>query len=288
MKNILVTGANGQLGSELKELSHNQDKYTFLFHDIDTLDITNKPALTAFGKNHKFDCIVNCAAYTAVDKAEEEKEQAQLINAQAVKNLVELAESKNAYFIHISTDYVFDGTKHKPYTESDKTNPTSVYGTTKLEGEMHADEYAKAITIRTSWLYSQFGNNFVKTMLRLGKEKDKLNVVFDQIGSPTNAADLAQCVLSMIEISSEKGTLPSGTYHYSNEGVCSWYDFAKEIMDARQLNCKLLPIESHEYPVPAPRPHYSVLNKAKIKRTFNIAIPHWKDSLMECLTKIAD
>jgi dTDP-4-dehydrorhamnose reductase len=283
LKNILVTGANGQLGTEIKELAKQLKDKNFLFHDVDTLDITDPAAMEAFGKENNYDFVINCAAYTAVDKAEEDQETAALINTYAVQNLIELASQKNACFIHVSTDYVFDGTNHTPYKERDKTKPNSVYGETKLKGEDIANNYEKSIIIRTSWLYSSFGNNFVKTMLRLGAEKSNLNVIFDQVGTPTYARDLASAILNIIDFISDKGIVPAGVYHYSNEGVCSWYDFAREIMEQKEFSCKVAPIETSQYPTPAKRPHYSVLNKGKIKQTFNLEIPYWKDSLKECL-----
>ncbi|NBC83203.1 MAG: dTDP-4-dehydrorhamnose reductase [Bacteroidetes bacterium] len=286
MKNILITGANGQLGSEFQELSKTHNNFTFQFCDSQTLDVTNKDALSEYGKTHKFDGIINCAAYTAVDKAEDEYEKALMVNATAIENLVALARQKNAYLIHISTDFVFDGKKNKPYTESDKPAPLSKYGLSKRAGEETALEYERTLVIRTSWLYSAFGKNFVHTMIRLGQEKESLGVVYDQTGTPTYARDMAMAILKIIEASSDKGTLATGMYHFSNEGVASWYDFAHAIMKHKKLKCKIKAIETHEYPLPATRPAYSVLNKNKIKKTYNLAIPHWHDSLIECLDKI--
>ena len=286
MANILITGANGQLGSEFKQISGLTDNH-FIFTDINELDITDNEAVNIFFKSRRIDFIINCAAYTAVDKAENEQEQARLINVKAVENISHAAKENNCYLIHISTDYVFDGKNYKPYIEEDMVSPQSVYGKTKLEGEKIMESYAKGLIIRTSWLYSSFGHNFVKTMLRMGKERGELNVVFDQIGTPTYAADLAGAILEIIKqtITNSKKIIP-GIYHYSNEGVCSWYDFSKEIMDLDEINCKVNPIESKDYPTPAKRPFYSVLNKEKIKSVFGIEIPYWKDSLNECIKLI--
>jgi len=284
MINILVTGAKGQLGNELQKLSVNYNCFLFYFTDIDTLDITNPDDLSKFFTDNNIDYIVNCAAYTAVDKAESEAGTAHLINCDAVKNLVREALKHNSKLIHISTDYVFDGNACQPYTEDMKTNPQSVYGTTKLEGEREALSYANAIVIRTSWLYSTFGNNFVKTMLRIGRERDELRVIFDQVGTPTYAEDLAEAILKIINFT-EKKKLISGIYHFSNEGVCSWYDFAWEIINFSNINCKVIPIESSQYPSITKRPFYSVLNKNKVKTIFDLEIPNWKSSLYKCLAE---
>lgn len=282
---ILVTGANGQLGSEIRELSGGYKNYSFTFTDVDELDICNNKALETFFKKNKFEVIINCAAYTAVDKAEEEKEKAVALNSSAVKHLTEFASTQKALLIHISTDYVFDGKNFKPYLETDLTNPRCIYGKTKLDGEVEILFNAFwAVVIRTSWLYSSFGNNFVKTILKISKEKGEANVVADQIGTPTYAADLAKTILEIIPKIKTKSKFE--IYNYSNEGACSWYDFAKEIVASSGLKCKIKPVESKEYPTPAFRPHYSVLNKSKIKKEFNISIPYWKESLQECITKI--
>jgi len=284
MQKILITGANGQLGSELRECAKGMAGFEFMFTDVAELDITNAAQVKDFCGQHKPNFIVNCAAYTAVDKAETEKELALLLNATAVKNVAEAAASVQAYLIHVSTDYVFDGTAHLPYKEIDEVNPQSEYGRTKLQGEQYALAYSKSMVVRTAWLYSAFGNNFVKTMLRLGAEKPTLNVVFDQVGTPTNAEDLAACIASVMEkISSEECPFVGGVYHYSNEGVCSWYDFAREVMELGERSCHVFPIESKDYPTPAKRPHYSVLNKAKIKQTYGVEIPHWKESLKKVM-----
>ena len=286
MFNILVTGANGQLGSEIKELSANYS-YTFYFTCKDDLDITNKKALESFIEKNNITAIINCAAYTAVDKAEGEIELVDRINHQAVFYLASIAKEKNIKLIHISTDYVFDGTNYKPYIETDNTNPQSVYGQTKLDGEkaLQIINPANSVIIRTSWVYSSYGNNFVKTMIRLGKEKASLGVIYDQVGTPTYAKDLAKTILDILP---KINNTQIEIYNYSNEGVCSWYDFAKEIMKMANLTCKVLPIETIQYPTPAKRPHYSLLNKSKIKNDYNIDIPYWTDSLEHCLKKLGE
>ena len=279
--NILVTGVNGQVGSEIKELSSNYD-YNFLFTTSKELDITEHKKVKEFIKENNIKTIINCGAYTGVDKAEDEKELANDINHLAVKNLAILSNEFGIKLIHISTDYVFDGENFKPYTEDDITNPNGIYGQTKLDGENAMIDYnlKNSIIIRTSWVYSSFGNNFVKTMLRLGKEKDELGVIFDQVGTPTYARDLAKTILDILpNIKNDKTEI----YNYSNKGVLSWYDFAKEIMRMAKLDCIINPIETKDYPTPAKRPHYSLLNKSKIKQEFHITIPYWKDSLDECL-----
>ena len=288
MFNILVTGSSGQLGSELQQLSSEYD-YTFFFTDRESLDITCKERVEQFCDENNINTIINCAAYTAVDKAESDEVNADKINHLAVKYLAQTAKEKNIRLVHISTDYVFDGTNYKPYTENDETNPQGVYGKTKLDGEnaMREINPANSIIIRTSWVYSSFGANFVKTMLHLGKEKEQLGVIFDQVGTPTYARDLAKAILdiigtgTLVPADSTKNTVQ--IYNYSNEGVLSWYDFAKEIMRMAKLKCEINPIETKEYPTPAKRPHYSLLNKSKIKEEFGILIPYWKDSLDECL-----
>ena len=281
MSNILVTGANGQLGTEVNILSTHY-KGNFFFRDKDNLDITDQNAINKYVTSHNINVIINCAAYTAVDKAEEDKEDANLINNKAVEYLASAAKKNNIKLIHISTDYVFNGKNFKPYIESDSVSPNSIYGETKLAGELALQKInpSNSIIIRTSWVYSPFGSNFVKTMLKLGKEKDFLGVIFDQIGTPTYARDLAKTILDILPQLDNKDV---EIYHYSNEGVLSWYDFAKEIMKMAKLNCNINPIETKEYPTPATRPHYSLLNKSKIKTKFNIKIPFWKDSLDECL-----
>jgi dTDP-4-dehydrorhamnose reductase len=281
---ILITGSNGQLGSELNTLASSLVGFNFLFHDVDTLDITDLKSLTGFFKEHKPGYIINCAAYTAVDKAETDIEKAYLINDNALENLAKVAIQFNARIIHISTDYVFDGINHRPYIETDLTNPASVYGKSKLAGEKHLENLTNAIIIRTAWLYSSFGNNFVKTVIRLGKERQELRMICDQVGTPTYAADLANAIVQILKksVGHQDGFVP-GIYHYSDEGACSWYDFASEIISQSNLSCKVSPIGTKDYPTPAKRPPYSVFNKSKIKETFGIEIPWWKDSLKVCL-----
>jgi dTDP-4-dehydrorhamnose reductase len=286
MFNILVTGAKGQVGSEIQDLSLNYE-YNFIFTDKEELDITNEDAIKECIEQNNINVIINCAAYTAVDKAEEDKETADKINRKAVKKLAKLSREFNIKLVHISTDYVFDGKNFKPYCEEFRTNPNSVYGKTKLEGELQMQSINphNSIIIRTSWVYSSFGANFVKTMLKLGKERDELGVIFDQVGTPTYARDLAKTILDILpEIKNEKVEI----YNYSNEGVLSWYDFALSIMRMAKIDCKINPIETYQYPTPATRPHFSLLNKAKIKNKFNIEIPFWKDSLDECLRKMGE
>lgn len=281
--NILVTGANGQLGSELHYLSKNATAlckgFTFLFADRQILDIANKANVKSFCSINNITHIINCAAYTAVDKAESEPEHADLINNIAVKYIAEVAKAANIAVIHISTDYVFDGTNHKPYLETDPTNPQSVYGQTKLDGEnaLRAVNPNNSIIIRTSWVYSGFGNNFVKTMLRLGRQRDELSVIYDQVGTPTNARDLAQAILQIIP---QLNNSSVETYHFANEGVCSWYDFAIAIFENAKIKVKVKPIETKDYPTPAKRPSYSLLNKGKIKTDYSLNIPYWRHSLI--------
>ena len=282
MNNILVTGGNGQLGSELREIAPNHQDYNFLFTDVKDLDITNHSAVAAFIKSNNINVIINCAAYTAVDKAEEQKDIANAINHLAVANFAQIAKDKNIRLIHISTDYVFDGTNHKPYVETDIPNPQSVYGQTKLDGELAMQQInpANSIIIRTSWVYSKFGNNFVKTMLRLAETRDEISVVADQVGTPTNAADLAKAILTILpQISNETVEL----FHYSNEGVCSWYDFAISIFKNKNLKLKVNAIESKDFKSPVQRPFYSVLNKSKIKQNFELDNNHWEESLYDTL-----
>ncbi len=288
--NILITGANGQLGNEMRVLSAQHTQHTYFFTDIAELDITSREAVNQFVTDNAIDVIVNCAAYTNVDKAETDEDMAHKINALAVENL----GLSGAKVIHVSTDYVFSGEACVPYSETDSVAPRTAYGRTKREGEVLLQAVSpKAVIIRTAWLYSTFGNNFVKTMLRLGQERESLGVVFDQIGSPTYAADLAVAIFAVINAP----VWQAGVYHFTNEGVCSWYDFTHEIFaraktllptDAAQqiAQCNLRPILSSEYQYQTPRPHFSVLNKTKIKQTFGIAIPHWTEALQVCLEKL--
>ncbi len=284
-KSILVTGANGQLGSELYQLSALESSLTFTFVTRNELDLSDPLSLETWFEDKRFDVIVNCAAYTAVDKAESEPELAAVINATAVATLAALTKKSHSALIHISTDYVFNGKNFKPYVESDPVQPQSVYGQSKLEGEqaLLAVNAPKSLIIRTSWVYSQFGNNFVKTMLRLGKARAELGVIYDQVGAPTSARDLAQAILAIIKHPELDEISEPEIYHFSNEGVCSWYDFAKAIFEYSGINCHVKPIETKDYPTPATRPHYSLLNKAKIKQRFDLTIPYWKDSLKDCL-----
>lgn len=274
--NILITGCNGQLGNEMRVLAARHTAHTYFYTDVTELDITDAGAVKAYVEENAVGLIVNCAAYTNVECAEEDEDTARRINAQAVYNL----GRTGAKVIHVSTDYVFDGHAFLPYTENCPVCPATAYGRTKLEGERLLLQVApEAVIIRTAWLYSSFGNNFVKTMIRLGRERDTLSVVFDQIGTPTYAADLAAAVFAVIEASC---WLP-GIYHFSNEGVCSWYDFACEIHRQAGIECEVRPILSEHYPSKTPRPHYSVLDKTKMKETFGIRIPHWTEALARCL-----
>ena len=285
MKNILITGANGQLGNEMRVLSVAYPEYTYFFTDVAELNICDKQAVLDFVKANDIHVIVNCAAYAAVDKAEENVELCTMLNADAVSYLAEAAEANQAEFIQISTDYVFDGTAHVPYKETEPTCPNSVYGSTKLAGERNAlTRCSRAMIIRTAWLYSTFGNNFVKTMIGLGKERESLGVIFDQVGTPTYARDLASAIFVAIR----QGVEP-GIYHFSNEGVCSWYDFTKAIHRLAGITaCRVNPLHTEEYPTPAKRPHYSVLDKTKIKNTYHIEIPHWMDSLQSCIAELEE
>ena len=287
MKNILVTGAKGQVGSELRSLAAKNflPDFNFIFSDADELDICNYGEVADFFKANHIAYCINCAAYTAVDKAESDTDNAIKVNVTGTENLASACNIYGAKLLHISTDYVYHNSQNTPFIETDETNPQSVYGLTKLQGEQKAMEIcAQTIVVRTSWVYSSFGNNFVKTMLKLGAERPELKVIFDQIGTPTYAADLAEAMLDMIKIH-ESGNGPQwkGIYHYSNEGVCSWYDFAVSIFEIRKLPVKVFPIETKDYPTPARRPHFSLLNKSKIKADFGIGIPYWRDSLKKCL-----
>lgn len=281
--NILVTGCNGQLGNEMQLLEKENPRHTYFNTDVAELDITDQEAVEKFVDDNGIDGIVNCAAYTAVDKAEENVELCTLLNATAPGYLAAAVEKRGGWMIQVSTDYVFNGTNHTPYKEDEPTCPNSVYGTTKLEGEKAVRAACqRTMIIRTAWLYSTFGNNFVKTMIRLGKEKTALGVVFDQVGTPTYARDLAVAIFAAID----NGVVP-GVYHFSNEGVISWYDFTKAIHRIAGITtCKVRPLHTAEYPAPAARPHYSVLDKTKIKETYGIEIPYWEESLAECIAKL--
>ena len=283
MKNILITGANGQLGNEMRVVSAEQEQLTYHFTDVAELDICDIEAIGRYVVDHAIDCIVNCAAYTNVNKAEEDTELCDKLNHLAPANLARVAAKHQIGLIHVSTDYVFNGEHYVPYKEEESTCPNSVYGVTKLAGEQAIlSIHPEAVVIRTAWLYSTFGNNFVKTMLRLGSEREELGVVFDQIGTPTYARDLARTIQHIMV----KGIVP-GIYHYSNEGVCSWYDFTKMIFALGGITtCQLKPLHTDEYPTPAARPHYSVLDKTKIKQTYGIDVPYWVDSLRECISSV--
>lgn len=281
--NILITGCNGQLGNEIQLLEKDYPQHVWFNTDVQELDISNQLAVEQFVAENKIDGIVNCAAYTAVDKAEDNKELCTTLNMVAPAYLAAAVEKRGGWMIQISTDYVFDGTKHTPYVESDTPSPDSVYGSTKLAGELGVSKFCKkTVIIRTAWLYSTFGNNFVKTMIRLGKEKPELGVIFDQIGTPTYARDLAVAIMTIIN----KGIVP-GVYHFTNEGVISWYDFTKAIHRIAGITtCHVRPLHTAEYPTPAHRPHYSVLDKTKIKKTYGFEIPYWEESLKDCIEKL--
>ena len=280
---ILITGCNGQLGNEMQLLEKENPQHTYFNTDVAELDISDQAAIEKFVEDNEIDGIVNCAAYTAVDKAEDNETLCQRLNAEAPAYLAHAVGQRGGWMIQISTDYVFDGTKHTPYVEDDETCPNSVYGRTKLVGELNVQKLCeRSMIIRTAWLYSTFGNNFVKTMIRLGKERPVLGVIFDQIGTPTYARDLAVAIMTAIN----EGIVP-GIYHFSNEGVTSWYDFTKAIHRIAGIKeCQVRPLHTAEYPTPANRPHYSVLDKTKIKQTYTLEIPYWEESLAECIAKL--
>jgi dTDP-4-dehydrorhamnose reductase len=287
MISILVTGAKGQLGNELHRASENYPGMQFHHTDIEELDITDAQAVKAFLAQNPVQFIVNCAAYTAVDRAEEDPENAMQLNARAVAILAEAAAGMNIQLMHISTDYVFSGENNRPYKTDDPVNPQTVYGKTKLEGENALSRAGTGIIIRTSWLYSVFGNNFVKTILRLSREKETLRVVFDQTGSPTNARDLAMAILDMITVEAKHGRQPRyDVYHFANEGICSWFEFAREIISLSGNTCEVEPVTSDNYPTAAVRPRYSVLDRSRILADYGFKIPHWKDSLDDCMKEL--
>jgi len=289
LQTILVTGSSGQLGRSIQSIALDYPDYEFVFANRQQLNLSNETSLAKFFGYNTFDIVINCAAYTAVDNAEAEPELANQINHLAVRQLANIAKQQNAKLIHISTDYVFNGKQYRPYLEADEVAPHGVYGQTKLSGEQAIQNTLKnnAIIIRTSWVYSEYGNNFVKTMLKLGQERDSLNVIFDQVGTPTYAKDLAKDIMSIVQSQEfRQEDFTTNILHFSNEGVCSWYDFAKTIFELANIQCHVNAIETKDYPTPAKRPHYSVLNKAKIKQTYNLAIPYWKDSLKQCLTAL--
>lgn len=280
MTTILITGSNGQLGNEMQQAAVRFPDFNYIYTDVAELDICDKSALDAFVKANNVNVIVNCAAYTAVDKAEDDVELCYKINRDAVRNIAEVATENKVKVVHVSTDYVFDGTNYLPYTEDMPVCPATVYGKSKLEGEQALLENCKeSVILRTAWLYSSFGNNFVKTMIKLGTERDSLGVIFDQVGTPTYAADLADAILQLLR----NETFVPGIYHFSDEGVCSWYDFTKTIHRMANITCDVKPIEAKDYPARTPRPHFSVLNKGKIKSTYGISIPHWEVSLEKCI-----
>lgn len=281
---ILVTGADGQLGNELQAVSKNFYGYDFIFTDVSDVDITKEGQVSEFIRKNNPDWIVNCAAYNFVDKAESEPEAAMLINGTAVKNITEVIRGTECRFIHVSSDYVYEGSANIPCDELTEPNPLSEYGRSKLAGEKYALLHSGSMIIRTAWLYSSFGNNFVKTIIRNAREKESLNVVFDQTGTPTYAADLAETIMHIISgVIRNQLAFTAGIYNYSNEGVCSWYDFATEIIKEAGLTCKVNPVLTSEYKSKAQRPAYSVLDKKKIRETYNLEIPHWRTSLQKCI-----
>jgi dTDP-4-dehydrorhamnose reductase len=287
---ILICGAAGQVGNEFRFLAFTHPQFSFLFTDVAELDITKLQETVNFMKKHTPQYVVNCAAYTAVDRAETDAALATKINVNGARNLAKACQAIGAAFIHISTDYVYHNSQNTPFKEGDKTSPKGVYAKTKLQGDVAALKFCeRTMILRTSWVYGSYGHNFVKTMLRLGAERTDLSVVFDQIGTPTYARDLARTILSIIqkvENQEVSADILRGVYHYSNEGVTSWYDFTAAIFEMRHYTCRLHPIESSQYPTPVERPPFSVLNKAKIKAAFNVTIPHWRDSLVECLKEL--
>jgi dTDP-4-dehydrorhamnose reductase len=287
MTPVLITGCRGQLGSEIQRISGKFPEMLFSFTDLEELDITRPADIRSFLDNNPVKFLVNCAGYTAVDRAEDDTAMAYLLNADATGYLSTISAERGIQLIHLSTDYIFDGEKNHPYTENDPANPQTVYGKSKLQGEQALQKSGSGIIVRTSWLYSSFGNNFVKTILRLSGEKQQLNVVFDQTGCPTYARDLAMAILEMIRIETKKDHLPRvDIYHYSNQGICSWYEFATSVIDFAGTGCKILPVESKDYVTRAKRPRYSVLSKEKMIHTYGIPVPHWKDSLKECIAEI--
>ena len=289
LQTILVTGCAGQLGQSIQSIAAGYPDFEFVFANRQGLDLNDETSIAKFFENQTFDIIINCAAHTAVDKAESEPELANQINHLAVQKLARIVKEQRSKLIHISTDYVFSGQQYRPYLETDEVQPQGVYGKTKLYGEHDIQSILKtnAVIIRTSWIYSEYGNNFVKTMLKLGQQRDTLNVIFDQVGTPTYAKDLAKSIMCIIKSQAfNKEYFKTDIVNYSNEGVCSWYDFAKTIFELTNTQCRVLPVETKYYPTPVRRPHYSVLNKAKIKQTYHLTIPYWKDSLRLCLTAL--
>ena len=287
MTPVLITGCKGQLGSEIQQISSQFPEISFIFTDLEELNITRAHDIQSFLDSMPVKFIVNCAGYTAVDLAEDEREMAERLNADATGYLAKVSAERGIQLIHISTDYVFDGEKNHPYLETDPVNPQTVYGKSKLHGEEALHQSGKGIIIRTSWLYSSFGNNFVNTILRLSGEKERLNVVFDQTGCPTYARDLASAILEMIRMEIKQENSPRhDIYHYSNQGMCSWYEFATSIIDIAGSGCKIIPVESKDYVTKAVRPRYTVMSKKKIMGEYDLHIPHWKDSLKDCIDKL--
>ncbi len=287
MTPVLITGCKGQLGSEIQQISSQFPEISFIFTDLEELNITRAHDIQSFLDSMPVKFIVNCAGYTAVDLAEDEREMAERLNADATGYLTKVSAERGIQLIHISTDYVFDGEKNHPYLETDPVNPQTVYGKSKLHGEEALHQSGKGIIIRTSWLYSSFGNNFVNTILRLSGEKERLNVVFDQTGCPTYARDLASAILEMIRMEIKQENSPRhDIYHYSNQGMCSWYEFATSIIDIAGSGCKIIPVESKDYVTKAVRPRYTVMSKKKIMGEYDLHIPHWKDSLKDCIDKL--
>lgn len=285
MQNVLITGSNGQLGNEIRKIAGQYSDFHFLFTDVAELDITDYDAVQGFVDANEVKCIINAAAYTAVDKAEQEPDFANLINGEAVGNLALAAKKVNALLVHVSTDYVFDGTHYQPIPETAQPNPISAYATSKYLGEQEVLEAGgKGVIVRTSWLYSEFGNNFVKSMIKYGRERDELNVVFDQVGTPTYAADLSKFILD--QVSAWKDLKKPEIFHYSNEGVASWYDFTCAIHEFANIECRVNAIETKDYPLPAKRPFYSLMTKEKVKQTYGIRLPHWRESLKKCVALI--
>jgi dTDP-4-dehydrorhamnose reductase len=287
MATILITGSDGQLGNELRLVSRNYYGYDFTFADIKELDLTNSGMTNDFIRDLSPDWIINCAAYNLVDKAETDSESAMLVNSTAVSNITAAIRGTDRRFIHVSTDYVYEGIGNIPYNEESPVNPLSAYGRSKLAGEKNALLHPSSMVIRTAWLYSSFGKNFVKTILRLGREKESIPVVFDQTGTPTYAADLAAAIMTIVSgVIRNQFAFKAGIYNYSNEGVCSWFDFAHEIVRQAGLGCRIDPILSKDFPQAAKRPSYSVMDKSKIRENFGLRIPHWRDSLEKCMKLI--
>jgi dTDP-4-dehydrorhamnose reductase len=287
LKRVLVTGKNGQLGLSIAKIAQDYPQYDMTFVGRDQLDLSQSQTIIEYFQSKTFNVIINCAAHTAVDKAESDPEIAIQVNYLAVKQMAKIAKDQNAILIHIITDYVFNGKNHKPYVETDPVDPINLYGQTKLKGEQSIYIIQpKGMVIRTSWLYSEFGDNFVKTMLRLGKERENLDVIYDQVGSPTFAGDLAKAIFDMLSRHFQFGKESLQTFHFSNEGICSWYDFAKTIFELSNIHCRVNPIETKDYPTPAKRPHYSVLNKLKIRQGYMLEFSYWKDSLATCLNEL--